>query len=89
MLIPAALYPYPKEHHPEANENDWIVFGLFFLGGIPYYNFSVTNYVITSHSQKAHDIFLMLNLFNVTIVTAGCFPPRMWYKHSRQVCIIR
>lgn len=38
--LPVVLYPYAKEHYPKANADDWIVLGLFFLGGAVYFGLS-------------------------------------------------
>ena len=79
MVLPAILYPRANERYPDANKDDWTVFGLFFVGGILCYSFSVAYHVFTNHSQKVHNLCLRLDLFGITTVTAGCFPPGMWY----------
>ena len=79
LVLPAVYYPYAKEHYPKANSDDWIVFGLFFLGGFLCYCCSVAYHVFSNHSHKVHDICLRVDLFGITTVTAGCFPPGMWY----------
>ena len=35
--LPVVLYPYAKEHYPKANADDWVVLGLFFLGGAVFF----------------------------------------------------
>lgn len=79
VVLPVALYPFAKEHYPQIKAVDKIIFGLFFLGGFLCYSFSMMYHVFTNHSRGVHDLFLRLDLFGITLVTAGCFPPGVWY----------
>ena len=79
MVLPIFFYPYAKRHYPDANADDWIIFGLFFLGGTLCFSLSTAYHVLASHSRAVHDIFHRLDLFGISAVTAGCFPPGMWY----------
>lgn len=79
LLLPLIYYPYAKEHYSTANSDDWLVFGLFFLGGFLCYTCSVAYHVFSNHSHAVHDVCLRVDLFGITTVTAGCFPPGMWY----------
>ena len=79
IALPMVLYPYAKEQYPGANGDDWIVFGLFFLGGALCFGLSTVYHVLSSHSQAVHDVYLRLDLLGITTVTAGCFPPGVWY----------
>ena len=79
VLLPIVLYPYAREKYPDANGDDWMVFGLFFLGGAICFGLSTIYHVLCSHSQVVHDIYLRLDLLGISMVTAGCFPPGVWY----------
>lgn len=79
VVLPAVYYPYAKAQYPTANSDDWMVFGLFFLGGFLCYCCSVAYHVFSNHSHAVHDVCLRVDLFGITTVTAGCFPPGMWY----------
>ena len=79
IALPVVLYPHAKTHYPDANEDDWTVFGLFFLGGFLCYTFSVVYHVFSNHSYEVCNFCLRLDLFGITTVTAGCFPPGVWY----------
>lgn len=79
ITLPIVLYPYVKEHYPDANVDDWTVFGLFFLGGALCFGLSTVYHVLSSHSHAVHDVYLRLDLIGISTVTAGCFPPGVWY----------
>ena len=79
IFLPIFLYPYAKEHYPSANIDDWIVLGLFFLGGALCFGLSTVYHVFSSHSHAVHDVYLRLDLLGISTVTAGCFPPGVWY----------
>ena len=79
IALPILLYPYTKEHYPGANADDWTVFGLFFLGGALCFGLSTIYHVLSSHSHAVHDVYLRLDLLGISTVTAGCFPPGVWY----------
>ena len=79
MMLPIFFYPYAKRHYPDANADDWIIFGLFFTGGALCYGLSTAYHALASHSRAVHDIFHRLDLLGISAVTAGCFPPGVWY----------
>ena len=79
LVLPSIYYPYAKAAYPTANSDDWAVLGLFFLGGCLCYCCSVAYHVFSNHSHRIHDVCLRIDLFGITAVTAGCFPPGMWY----------
>ena len=79
IILPIFLYPYAKEQYPGANGDDWMVLGLFFLGGTICFGLSTVYHVLSSHSQVVHDVYLRLDLLGISTVTAGCFPPGVWY----------
>jgi hypothetical protein len=79
IALPVMYYTYAKEHYPEANIDDWIVFGLFFLGGALCFGLSTAYHVVSNHSHAVHDVYLRLDLLGISTVTAGCFPPGVWY----------
>lgn len=79
IILPIFLYPYAKEHYHSANFDDWIVLGLFFLGGAVCFGLSTVYHVFSSHSHAVHDVYLRLDLLGISTVTAGCFPPGVWY----------
>ncbi|KAI9154661.1 HlyIII-domain-containing protein [Paramyrothecium foliicola] len=77
-----------KELYPTANSDDAIVFFLFFLGGTVCYLLSTTYHVMSNHSHATHFFCLKLDFLGILVVTAGCFPPGLWYTFpcaSRQV----
>lgn len=78
IALPIILYPYAKEHYPDANVDDWTVFGLFFLGGALCFGLSTVYHILSSHSHAIHDVYLQLDLIGISTVTAGCFPPGVW-----------
>ena len=79
IVLPIFLYPYAKAHYPSADVDDWIVLGLFFLGGALCFGLSTVYHVFSSHSHAVHDVYLRLDLLGISTVTAGCFPPGVWY----------
>ena len=79
IILPIFLYPYAKEQYPGADGDDWMVLGLFFLGGTICFGLSTVYHVLSSHSQVVHDVYLRLDLLGISTVTAGCFPPGVWY----------
>lgn len=79
---------YAKERYPDTNWDDGIIFFLFFLGGIVCYLLSTTYHVLSNHSHTTHLFCLKLDFLGILTVTAGCFPPGLWYTFpcaSRQV----
>lgn len=79
IVLPTLYYPYVKRTYPDANADDWIVFGLFFLGGALCFGLSTAYHVLSNHSHAVHDVYHRLDLLGISTVTAGCFPPGMWY----------
>ena len=79
VFLPVVFYPYAKEHYPSADRDDWTVFGLFFLGGALCFGLSTSYHTFSNHSHEVHNVWLRLDLFGISTVTAGCFPPGMWY----------
>ena len=79
IALPIVLYPYVKMKYSDANGDDWMVLGLFFLGGATCFGLSTVYHVLSSHSQVVHDVYLRLDLLGISTVTAGCFPPGVWY----------
>ena len=79
MALPAIFYPYVRHNYPDAGSDDWLVFGFFFLGGAICFGLSTGYHILSNHSRTVHDIYLRLDLLGISTVTAGCFPPGMWY----------
>ena len=79
IALPVIYYPYIKRNYPSANLDDCIIFGLFFLGGALCFGLSTLYHILSNHSHAVHDIYHRLDLLGISIVTAGCFPPGMWY----------
>ena len=79
MGLPIFYYPHAKRQYPDANTDDWIVFGLFFLGGALCFGLSTGYHILSNHSHAVHDVYHRLDLLGISTVTAGCFPPGMWY----------
>lgn len=77
--LPIFYYSYAKSHYSGADTDDWIVFGLFFLGGALCFGLSTGYHVLSNHSHAVHDVYHRLDLLGISTVTAGCFPPGMWY----------
>ena len=86
IVLPIIYYPHAKAQYPTANSDDWTVFSLFFFGGCLCYCCSVAYHVFSNHSHPVHDVCLRVDLFGITCVTAGCFPPGMWYTFP---CVAR
>ena len=80
VVLPIAFYPYAKEHYPSASGDDWTVFGLYFLGGALCFGLSIAYHAFSDHSHRVHDAYHRLDLLGISTVTAGCFPPGMWYR---------
>lgn len=79
IMLPIIFYPYAKEHYPNASGDDWAVFGLYFLGGALCFGLSTAYHAFSNHSHEVHDFYHRLDLLGISAVTAGCFPPGMWY----------
>jgi adiponectin receptor len=79
IALPIALYPYARDHYPTAGVGDWTVFALFFFGGISCFALSTTYHVLSNHSHAVHDFAHQLDFLGIIVVTAGCFPPGVWY----------
>ncbi|KAK8132313.1 ADIPOR-like receptor SPBC12C2.09c [Apiospora kogelbergensis] len=70
---------YANAQYPAAGVDDGIVFFLFFLGGTICYLLSTTYHVLSNHSHATHIFCLKLDFLGILAVTAGCFPPGLWY----------
>ncbi|KAL8823582.1 MAG: hypothetical protein Q9191_005726 [Dirinaria sp. TL-2023a] len=79
LFLPAYFYPFAQTHYKDAGADDWIIFGLFFLGGALCFALSTGYHTVSNHSHAVHDAYLRLDLLGITTVTAGCFSPGMWY----------
>ena len=79
IALPVTYYPYAKRNYPDADSDDWFVFGLFFLGGALCFGLSTGYHVLSNHSNAVHDVYHRLDLLGISTVTAGCFPPGIWY----------
>lgn len=79
LVLPMYFYPFASTHYTAAGTDDWIIFGLFFLGGALCYALSTGYHAVSNHSHAVHDVYLRLDLLGISIVTAGCFLPGMWY----------
>jgi adiponectin receptor len=79
IALPIWLYPYAKEHYPTADADDWTVFLFFFVGGASCFALSTTYHVLANHSYTTHNLCHQLDYLGIIIVTAGCFPPGIWY----------
>lgn len=80
MALPILYYPYFKSNYPTADTDDWIVFGIFFLGGALCFALSTGYHILSNHSHAVHDVYHQLDLLGISTVTAACFPPGMWYS---------
>lgn len=79
LTLPAYFYPFAKAHYNEVSTDDWIIFGLFFLGGAICFALSTGYHMVSNHSHAVHVVYHRLDLLGISTVTAGCFPPGMWY----------
>ena len=79
LALPVYFYPFAKAHYTEADIDDWIIFALFFLGGAVCFALSTGYHIVSNHSHAVHDVYLRLDLLGISTVTAGCFPPGIWY----------
>lgn len=70
---------YANDHYPATGSDDAIVFFLFFLGGTVCYLLSTAYHLLSNHSQATHLFCLKLDFLGILTVTAGCFPPGLWY----------
>lgn len=68
-----------KTQYRATNSDDELVFFLFFLGGTVCYLLSTTYHVLSNHSHSTHLFCLKLDFVGILTVTAGCFPPGLWY----------
>jgi adiponectin receptor len=79
---------YANKWYPATNSDDAIVFFLFFLGGIVWYLLSTAYHVFSNDCHTTHLFCLKLDFLCILVVTAGCFPPGLWYTFpcaSREV----
>ena len=79
LILPILYYPYAKHHYPETGTDDCVLFRMFFLGGGICFGLSTVYHVFSNHSRKVHDVFHRLDLMGFSAVTAGSFPPGLWY----------
>ena len=86
LALPAYFYPFAKTYYQGADTDDWIIFGLYFLGGAVCFGLSTGYHVVSNHSLAVHDVYHRLDLLGISFVTAGCFPPGMWYTFP---CVAR
>ena len=86
IALPIYFYPYAKEHYPNADADGWTIFGLYFFGGALCFALSTGYHMVSSHSHAVHDIYHRFDLLSISTVTAGCFPPGLWYKFP---CVAR
>jgi adiponectin receptor len=86
IALPIWLYPYARANYPNSNLDDWAVFALFFLGGTSCFTLSTTYHVLANHSHATHDFCHQLDFLGIIVVTAGCFPPGIWYTFP---CVTR
>ena len=80
---------YAKGQYNENSSDDGIIFFLFFLGGTICFLLSTSYHLFRNHSQVTHSVCLKLDFLGILVVTAGCFPPGLWYTFpcaSRQSC---
>ena len=80
LALPIYFYPFATSNYPDANADDWIIFGLYFLGGAICFFLSTAYHMLFNHSHAVHDMDLRLDLLGISTVTAGCFPPGLWYS---------
>ena len=79
LVLPVYFYPYAKATYNGVDSDDWIIFGLYFLGGALCFALSTGYHMVSNHSHTVHDVYHRLDLLGISTVTAGCFPPGMWY----------
>lgn len=85
ISLPIFFYPYAKHHCPDANADDWIVFGLFFLGGALFFGLSTAYHVLASHSHAVHDIYHRLDLPSSQYVSRQvCDPPSLSRRKAQR-----
>ena len=77
--LPIYFYPYAKNNYLQVGADDWTVFGLYFLGGALCFGLSMAYHTFSNHSHATHDVYHRLDLLGISLVTAGCFPPGVWY----------
>lgn len=82
LVLPVYFYPFARTHYKDAGTDDWIIFGLYFLGGALCFALSTGYHAVSNHSHAVRDVYLRLDLLGISTVTAGCFPPGMWYTFS-------
>ena len=80
LAVPIYLCPVAESHYPTTNADDGVIFTLFFLGGAICFSLSTAYHLVSSHSHAVHDVYHRLDLLGISAVTAGCFPPGMWYS---------
>lgn len=88
VLLGSWWSSYANDHYPATSSDDAIVFFLFFLGGTVCYLLSTAYHVFSNHSHATNLFCLKLDFLGILTVTAGCFPPGLWYTFpcaSRQV----
>ena len=79
LVLPLYFYPYAKANYKGVDSDDWMIFGFYFLGGALCFALSTGYHMVSNHSHAVHDVYLRLDLLGISTVTAGCFPPGMWY----------
>lgn len=79
LALPVYFYPYAKANYVGVDSDDWLIFGLYFLGGALCFALSTGYHMVSNHSHAVHDFYHRLDLLGISTVTAGCFLPGMWY----------
>ncbi|KAK7909096.1 HlyIII-domain-containing protein [Apiospora marii] len=70
---------HAQERYPATGFDDGLIFFLFLLGGTVCFLLSTIYHVLSSHSHATHVFCLKLDFLGILVVTAGCFPPGLWY----------
>ena len=79
LALSLYFYYFAKAQYKDANMDDWIMFGSFFLGATICFALSSVYHTLSNHSHAVHDVYLRLDLLGISAVTAGCFLPGVWY----------
>lgn len=73
------LNGYAQARYSDISEDDYLVFSLCFLGSVTCFAVSAVYHTLSNHSCTTSEFCLKLDFLGIIGVTAGHFPPGLWY----------
>lgn len=73
------LNDYARTTYADISKDDYLVFGLCFMGSVTCFAVSAVYHTLSNHSCTTSEFCLKLDFLGIIGVTAGYFPPGLWY----------